>query len=202
MQLSWTKLKEFVDIIKATVEIIAIVLAGCWAYYTFGLKDKPALEKRIKIESELAWNGARGTATCEAEHEVNFENIGSVPIDIAKVRIRAWLFPSVTLKRDERARYLDVNSVLANTSPFFTEEYDANKTTSAVLWAPLLAHYPPGTAWKQSFQFAMKRAPESWALFLVEIYEKGHGDKPFDSTYQWGPVCGGILDEEAKDSKP
>jgi hypothetical protein len=200
MQSSRAKWKERVEIVKAIVEIVAIVLAGMWAYYTFGLKDAPALEKRIKLESELAWNGAKGTETCEAEHKVNFENIGSVPIDIAKIRIRAWLFPSIALKRNEQARYLDVNSVLAHTFPFFSKEYDGSNKTASVLWAPLLDHYPPGTAWKQSFQFVMKRVPDTWALYLVDIYEKGHEDKPFDSTYQWGPVCGGILNEKSKDN--
>jgi hypothetical protein len=190
MKLNWYHFKEWVEIAKNIVEIIAILSAGIWAYYTFVLKDAPGLEKRVKTESELIWNDVRGTETCEAENKVAFENIGSVAFDISKVRVRGWIFSTITLEDKEIAKYLDVNAILAKETPFFERTFENKEGAFPMGWAPFLGHYPPGATWKHSFQFVMKPVLNNWVLFLVEIYEKGNDEEPLDATYQWELICG------------
>jgi hypothetical protein len=77
-------IKDRAEIAKNIVEIIAICVAGAWAFYTFGLKDKPSLEHRTKVDSELVWNAAGVTGSCDASLNVSFENIGTTAFDVSR----------------------------------------------------------------------------------------------------------------------
>jgi hypothetical protein len=189
-------IKTKTEIVKNIVETIAFVLAGGWALYTFVLKDRPILEHRTKVESDIVWNGAVNPDTCEGEFKVNFENMGTTAFDISRVRVRGWEFAAVPLDDIELAKYMDVNTI-ARETPFFERTYEVKEGDDSTNWTPFLGHYPPGTVWKQSFQFAMKRIPNKWALFMVEFYEKGKEDKAIDATYSWDALCRTDVEQKA-----
>lgn len=196
MKRSRSVIKDRTEIAKNIVEIVALCIAGGWALYTFGLKDKPSLEHRTKVDSELVWKQASGTGTCEAQLNVTFENIGTTAFDISRVRVRGWEFPAIALEGEEVARYIDVNSIQAKVSTFFDKTYDQSTLSEDAIWAPFLGHYPPGVVWKHSFQFVMKQIPDKWALLMVQLYEQGNESTPIDATYSWESVCQGVGDEK------
>lgn len=187
--ISRDKIKDWVEVVKNIAEILAICAAGLWAYYTFVVRDKPGLEHRIKIASEVNWDEVGGKDICGASYKVSLENIGTTAFNISKARLRAWQFPAIVLGEQESTKYVDVNDIQKR-SPFLESIY--NSPSNNVIEKPFLGHYPPGAVWTNSFDFIIKRDPNTWVLFMLEVYEKGddNADALADATYSWDVICG------------
>ena len=147
MKVNRFAIKESAEIAKKIVEIVAICVAGIWAYYTFGVKDKPALEHRTKVESELFWTEA-GTGICEVDFRVSFENIGTTAFNIAKVPLRAWEFPPIKLKDGDIAKYIDVNPITNEFAPFFEKTYDSSSLSEYPTWVPFFGSLSTRSCWE------------------------------------------------------
>src|SRR5438477_8740795 len=83
---SWSKM---VEVVKTVLEIIAILVAGWWAYTRFRQGEAPSLMQRADLQGNLMWFKDSKDA-CQAEYEVEFRNIGKVSIEVGRVRISAW----------------------------------------------------------------------------------------------------------------
>lgn len=185
---NWIRYKEKVEVLKNIVEVIAIIFAAVWTFYIFGLKDKPGLEFRANIASELIWNEVSGTEICEAEFKVIFQNIGVTTFNISKVYVYGWEFPEIMLESTEFFKYLDVNIIRREVPTFFDKTYDNRSIQEDISWVPFIGDYSPGATWQHSFQFVIKRLPKTWVLFMLRVFD--NNDILKDQTYQWELICG------------
>ncbi len=89
-----TKLETYKDIltlIKNLVEVIAIIVAGIWAYSKYIETDKPLFEPRASSKSDFEWYQIPQSESCLARFGVTIKNIGRHPFKMNQATIRAWL---------------------------------------------------------------------------------------------------------------
>src|SRR3954468_21659186 len=68
---------KWVERVKAILEILAILIAGAWAFTLYWNYESPSNVMRADLEGKLSWAG-RSKDVCEADYEVAFKNIGRV----------------------------------------------------------------------------------------------------------------------------
>jgi hypothetical protein len=80
--------------IKNVVEILAILGAGIWALWTFGLKDAPVLTTRISIEDKMEWEApSDDSGICFGNYHVVLKNIGITPVSLVGATVGLYEFP-------------------------------------------------------------------------------------------------------------
>ena len=75
--------------ISTGLQIIAIPIAGYWAFTRFNAEEAPALEHRAKIQGEVTWRD-RSDGDCIGEYNITFENIGKRSIELTSATLRGW----------------------------------------------------------------------------------------------------------------
>jgi hypothetical protein len=83
---------ESTEIIKNWVEILAIVLAGVWATFTFVIKDSPNLHQATESGTQV-YIDSLGQDTLSAEVIIDFKNIGQQIVSIDSAEIEYWIVP-------------------------------------------------------------------------------------------------------------
>ena len=103
-------IQTWTDSLSHVAQVIALVLAGFWAYSTFYLTEKPGLEPRGLTEAELRWDPLPDAKdVCLAVFRVTFHNIGKRSINVTHVRIIGWL--SDRLSGVAKPRLIEVNDL-------------------------------------------------------------------------------------------
>jgi hypothetical protein len=82
---SWT------DVASHIAQVIALVLAGIWTYKTFFESERPSLEAKPDVASELSWAAAPDPGFCDAQFKIEFQNNGKQSLDTAAIRVEGWL---------------------------------------------------------------------------------------------------------------
>src|ERR1700734_1616659 len=88
------KLNKAVDTISKVVQMIAILVAGWWAYNQFFITVKPGLELRGDVNTELNWNKSSDPTDCQVGLVVSLDNTGLSSFDVTWIGVRGWLYTS------------------------------------------------------------------------------------------------------------
>jgi hypothetical protein len=182
--------KVWSETFKNIAQIIAIILAGIWTYYTFIRKESPALEARADATSTLHWNAVGGTGECEAQFRVDIDNNGAAAFDISKIQVQGWIFDKIK-EPGKIATYLDLAQIQKKGNLIFdtTYSYDPKPRGSEVS-APFVGHYPPGKKFGHSFEWVFDQANNKWAFFRADFFVNGEERNAKWHTGAWGRVCG------------
>ena len=174
---------KYVERLKLCLEIAAILTAGVWAYTRFIHDEAPSLELRADFGAKLGWEKVT-TEQCQAEYELQFQNIGKLPIDIAENRVSVWqLSDPPKLPEKLRVEYID---------PMALREEPAlySKTNNR-----LTGVYLPGEKSTEGFSFVLRNSPGKRILFEVELWSRDDWNKKERPPatwhdFHWDVACG------------
>ncbi len=149
------EVRDWVGLVKGVLEILAIIVAGAWAYSKYRETDMPQLQPRMSAISSLNWYRGSTKNTCLASFSVRLKNIGKAPVSVTSARLRVWLVDS---EDDGTTTYLDPNSLTPD-PPIF------DKQLSSMRDSALITNYPLEIEQQEDFTFKLKRAESRIALF-------------------------------------
>ena len=130
---------------------------------------------RADLNAKLGWE-KKTDKQCQAEYEVQFQNIGKLPIKIEKSRISVWYLSEPT-KAASPVEYIDPLSM--KQQQLFSEDNDR-----------LNNDYAPGTKDSEGFSFVVQKANRRM-LFEIDIFGKDSNGKPEHwHDFHWDNVCG------------
>ena len=172
------KIKTISEIIKNVVEVLALIVAGLWAYAQFQETESPSLELRSFSESRLSWFGVANPKYCGGQFGVSIRNIGKKSFEIKSAILRVWLVDQHSF--DQEISYI-------NPKDFRTEKPFFEKQFSDVDELALLTHFPPGgeAAFDFTFNFSPDKRNKRIALF--SFFGSGSGLEIHQS--RWGYLC-------------
>jgi len=185
---SWT------DSVSHIVQVIALVLAGFWTYKTFFESERPSLEAKPDISSDLFWIVAPDPSFCDAGFRVDFLNAGKQSLDTAKVHFEGWLaeLPEAT---GSDPRPIDPQYLEHSGKKFFDQWYQGG---------PLTQHFPPGSSSHDTVNWRFKRDPKLFVLLRATVDGTAlHGyfrrEEHFSKqASNWEAVCADIKKETPK----
>lgn len=158
------KTKTVTEIIKNFTQVVALIVAGVWAYTHFLEAESPSLEVRSSSESTLDWYHTPDAKYCLGRFGVSIKNIGKESFNIDKAIVRIWL---VNAKQKEQTLvYLDPRQLEVG-KPLFEKEFSNPNNLG------LLGHFPPGVSEQYHFTFNFKNSVSKFALFSFEGVGKG-----------------------------
>ena len=172
---------RLVERAKMVLEILAIIIAGLWAITLYLNYDAPSNVTRADLQGDLKWY-PRSKEVCEAEYEVEFKNIGRIPIDIGRVQLSVFPMDRLDhLPEGKKVGLIDPMQAISG-PPFIQAPTDR-----------MNAMYSPDERDVEGFSFIVKRAPGTLILFQVEVWKKEDGAvsnaKPW-RDFRWDWVCG------------
>jgi len=174
---------RYVERLKVCLEIAAILTAGVWAYTRFTHDEAPSLELRADLNGTLSWENVTREG-CQAEYEVNFQNIGKLPVTIAATQLSVWyLSDQKKTGKPALVEYLDPMNT-REAQPLYSS---SNKRLNGT--------YLPGEKDSESFSFVVQNAHGRRILFEIEIWsEEDAGRRPLPNAtwrdFHWDYVCG------------
>ena len=174
---------RYVERLKVCLEIAAILTAGVWAYTRFTHDEAPSLELRADLNGTLSWENVTREG-CQAEYEVNFQNIGKLPVTIAATQLSVrYLSDQKKTGKPALVEYLDPMN-MREAQPLYTSQ---NKRLNGT--------YLPGEKDSEGFSFVVQNAHGRRILFEIEIWsEEDAGRRPLPNAtwrdFHWDYVCG------------
>jgi len=140
------------------LEIVAILAAAAWALSRLYVEDAPGLGERATIEAKLGWDQI-GDQRCEADYEVQFQNIGKTNIKIQMGRLSVWRlsYPGGIAPTD-LVTYIDPLTFRQG-APLYQREIDRFNQD-----------YAPGIKDSEGFTFLVKKEKDMRLLFQVELW--------------------------------
>lgn len=186
---------KYVERLKVCLEITAILIAGVWAYTRFNHDEAPSLELRADLGAKLGWEKVT-SVQCQAEYEIQFQNIGKLPINVATTQLSVWyLEDPKNLSATSQVEYLDPMTMRVS-SALYTKPNERFKGT-----------YLPGEKDTEGFSFLVRNTPGKRMLFEIEIWSDSDAKKqplppPTWRDFHWDSVCGDQSEKQkAIDSK-
>ncbi len=173
------KIKTISEIAKNVAEVVALIVAGLWAYTQFHETEGPSLELRSLSESKLVWFEVFDPIYCAGEFSISIKNIGKKSFDLKTATIRIWLLDVPPL--GQMVSYVDTNDFLAKQPTFEKRFSDAEKL-------PLLTHFPPGTEASYDFTFSFKFDKKDRKIAQFGFIGNGSGLELQQS--RWDYLCG------------
>jgi hypothetical protein len=175
---------EVVDIIKNVAEIVAIVVAGTWAFWMYVLKDRPALQPKANADVDIKW--ASLSSRCIASATLSLENTGNSAIVIRPPTAKAFIVSSSAFP-DADAAPLDWPAMLRSTKGVVPLPGIAPAAMNA-----FARRYEPGQSHWDTFEWVLHRpknaTDEAW--LYVSLVATDKSGKEF-SYSKWTQVCGG-----------
>jgi|GEM_PF-2185906 hypothetical protein len=171
----FSRAKAFLEIIKYTVEILAILIAGAWAYSKYITIEKP-LEIRTASTGFLNWGRLPAKELCLANLGVTIKNIGNLPFEVNKVVIESWSIDGALLERAQNyfSPFSDKNKKL-----LIKKEFVGADSTS------LVGVYGVNEENATDFSFTFKYEPKNAVYFLATVT----GPHVNIKEGRWGFVC-------------
>lgn len=137
---------------------MALVIAAYWTYTRFLVGEKPSLETRVDITSNLKWeNRGPSPGPCYVFFDVELKNEGISSFDVKGARIRAWRSELPTLGND-LAHFLDVDDL--EHSQNFIDKFDPRL---------LDMHFAPGERVWRTFTWIFREQPPAIYLFRIDM---------------------------------
>jgi hypothetical protein len=174
-----SRFKTVLDSLRTIVEIVAIAVAGWWAWEHFERTEAPALRNNLKIEASLKWFDAARSDYCWGQVTLGIENASKSSVEIGKVVREAWHFKLPETQKSIEA--LDVSQLPKE-----------GFTTLTVQDGPGTWSFAPNASVKQEFSWNVKRNPGYYTLFKVRFFERssdGSVGNEIASHYIFGPTC-------------
>jgi hypothetical protein len=174
-------IKTWTESVKNIVQILAIIIAGAWAYWTFGVQEEPSLEARARADSTITWfTPSKSENECIAQFGPSLENVGASSFEISVVRLRGWIFER-QLKDGGIATYIDSEEVQAQ-DPFFEKEFNNG---------PFIQRYPPTEKFSWTYEWIVSQEPDQLILFRIDFRGTDDRGREFAThTVKWAPICG------------
>jgi hypothetical protein len=162
------------DTLSKVAQILALVIAGWWAYKTFFESVKPGLEFRGYVETSIDWSKSSDTSDCHGSLDVTVSNDGIQSFNISKVLVRGWLYTSgpklkgptdtsIPKPTEDSPVYVDFQQIEKNPT-FYSELYPENNQSTL-----LITHYPPGSKSNQHWDFVFKKTTGQGVIFRVDV---------------------------------
>jgi hypothetical protein len=172
------KCKTITEITKGIVEILALIVAGLWAFSNFQEMEKPSLELRGHSESVTKWYPLPDQNHCLGSFSVSFKNIGKKAIDFNSATMRIWIIEQPPLGK--AITYLDP-AYFESGKPTYEKLFSFKTDKNG-----LLGHFPPDAAGQTDFTFNFtKQTSNKIAFFSFEA--NGQGMKIRER--RWSYVC-------------
>ena len=170
-------LLDWTQSVANVAQVLALILAGIWAYNKFYESERPSLEPHLSSIVALKWRNVPGVkSTCEAEVAITLENTGKASADITDTTISVWLTP---FKGDfKEPQVVDEGELTAGTPLFqktLTQSY-------------LVGHFPPGVKAEEDLNFWIPRNTGQIAYVDVEFTSKKKMNHPPGGS-DWDYVC-------------
>ncbi|MDB5283625.1 MAG: hypothetical protein JWO06_2700, partial [Bacteroidota bacterium] len=170
------KEKESIELASHIFGIFAIVIGAIWAIWIFGLKDLPAMQKSLKIDSDSEVELVAPDRV-HVFYTTVLKNICKTNIDVNKVEVSYWVIPNSLIFRE---RYFDFAK--------YSEGHPA--TFAPIQNQSLVGHYPPDVEYEDGFDFYLDKDTSSTILMLTKVNFSGNNwfgrksSEPFDDyTY-------------------
>ena len=156
------------------IQVVALAIAAYWAYTRFLAGEKPSLETRVDITSNLKWED-RGPApgTCYVFFDIELKNEGKVSFDVRKVRIQAWR-SELPKAPTGFARYIDIDEFEHGQSIF--DNGDSRL---------LEMHFAPGERAWRTFPWVFRTQPPGVYLFRIDMDAERNGEATHISARSW-----------------
>jgi hypothetical protein len=173
---------KWLEIAKTLAEIVAIVVAGSWAYTRYFAGEAPSLEERGVIESTLEWTSVE-EQRCTAAFGITIKNIGKRSFDVKQIKIAASLVPSPP----RTSGIVRLQPLLEANANLYLE----NKVSSG----SLILHYPPDVSAHDDYVFSVPRdslGEPQLALFTFESVAITADGTPLRISlddYRWSANC-------------
>ena len=171
-----SRFKTVLDSLRTIVEIVALVIAGWWAWEHFERTEAPALRNNLKFEASLKWFDAERDGYCWGQVTLGIENASKSSVEIGSVIREAWNFK---LPANEQK---DVEAIDVSQLP--REDF----TTLTVKDGPGNWSFAPNASVKQEFSWNVKKKPGYYTLFKLRFFERSAGNE-IASYYIFGPTC-------------
>lgn len=180
------KAKDITEIVKNLAQVIAILIAGIWTYYTFGQKEAPDLEPRADVNGTLSWQNSGNNKSCNVIYNVVFKNNGNSSYNITKALIKGWIFEK---KSDSISyvKFLDVDEICNSDNEVFSRVFEKGNADSGKL-IPFMIRFTPGSSYNYSFEWDIKNYNDKWIMFRIEFFKDGESD-PSWMTSSWDRIC-------------
>lgn len=176
------KMDGWLNRAKTVVEIMAIFVAGYWAYDVFVKKEAPLLGSRITVSEEPVWHSEGGSSWIE--YSVAVKNIGVQPVTLTGGNVALCPFMSdIRVEADQARGVVPVmgkaHAVIvtgrASTKPSQCDPADENNVARekpTLSGAQLVGRYDSGTSDQFGFTFMVgEKISCSELAIVMDIYE-------------------------------
>ncbi len=166
--------KSVLELIKYIVEILAIIIAGMWAYSKYVEIEKP-MEIRSSSMSELQWYKTPNKDNCMGRLGITIKNIGTKPFRVNKVIVQAWLIDKDVMSHP--FKFISIQKV--KKTLLDEQRFDIEHRTS------LIGTYAVDEENQNDFTYLMKSTQDSVAYFVM----KATGPDVNIEEGRWGFTC-------------
>jgi hypothetical protein len=135
----------------------------------------PTLEYHVDASSDLKWKNLDDPDVCRGSLIISPENKGVRGFDMSSFRIRGWIY-SLTSGSQSPTESLPI---AIDYAPLFlqTPFKDLKFTDRDKPKPVLIAHYPTGTGYEETYDWVFKKVKGKGVLFLTTFVSKdGKGD--------------------------
>jgi hypothetical protein len=161
------------------IQVLALSVAAYWTYTRFLVGEKPSLETRLDITSNLRWED-RGPRpeTCYVFFDVEVKNEGRVSFDVERPHIRAWRSDPPKPVADV-AQYIDM------------EEFENGSKVIDNSDSRLLnMHFAPGERAWRTFSWVFRAQPPGVYLFRIDMDALHDREVTHVNARSWGQdIC-------------
>jgi hypothetical protein len=167
-----------IEILKNLAEILGLMVAGYWAYWQFGLFQRPTLEPRLEVSSSLQWPSGRLSDPnyCLAQFGVDVSNKGKVPVDITTAHLRAWIVKSSPMEG-----YVDLGELIKGGRSLVDQTVTPETVNSHV------GHYALDASLHNDYDFVLKK--ESGLPEAVFAFEATTAEGKDFQAFSWDALC-------------
>lgn len=170
-------LRSNIELGKNIVEIVAILLAGIWAYSKYNEAEKPLLLVRNESSSVLDWYATPWPDKCLARFGMTVRNIGTMRFEVSRVKLRTWALELNSPIKDISL----VDKSVFKWTKLEDRVYESDKTNS------LIGFYNSGEENHMSYNFVVKNKSPEQRMLAFEL--KAIGPSVNMTQHRWSFIC-------------
>lgn len=180
-----------IDVANKSLQMVALLVAGIWAYWTWQQATEPGLGTGIAVASQpkTTWNDQ--LKYCTAQVLVEVENIGTRNVQVAKANYEIFKAPRRFLNPGESFKFLK-----------YPPEGKTNLSMGQLTPIGTLVHvYPPKAKSSQSLDFLLGPEEIDDVFFSVELLD-GKGKRLGDQYGGFEPCIKPPRSKQNNDALP
>ena len=136
----YKKFRYFVELTNQGLQIIAILIAALWAYWTWEKTSAPLLKTGLSLSLDLDSNWKETSSACIGYAKVNIENIGQKTIHVSNVKYELKTADVIYLNKNEKIKNIGTLPISSKTleegsfgDEFLTGGYDPKMKSNQTL---------------------------------------------------------------------